>query len=59
VALGTPDPRLKLHRGAILIATKSDVAAGKKLVAEALKNGARFDPDMVRLAKEVGVEVAK
>jgi predicted Zn-dependent protease len=57
VKLGTPDPRLWLHRGVILAA--SGDAKGKKLVADALAKGARFDPAMVALAKEVGVEVAK
>ncbi len=53
LSLGTPDPMLRLHRGVILAA--SGDASGKKLVADALAQGMRFDPSAVALAGEVGV----
>jgi tetratricopeptide (TPR) repeat protein len=51
LALGTPDPRLSLHRGMIL--WKSGDASGKLLVERALADGAKHDPAMVALAREV------
>lgn len=51
LALGTPDPRLTLHRGLIL--WKSGDASGKLLVERALEQGASHDPSMVALAREV------
>jgi tetratricopeptide (TPR) repeat protein len=51
MALGTPDPRIALHRGVIL--WKSGDASGKLLVERALEQGAKNDAAMVALAREV------
>jgi tetratricopeptide (TPR) repeat protein len=50
LSLGTPDPRLQVHRGVILLAA-GDRAAGNKLIDAALAAGARFDPALVALAR--------
>jgi Flp pilus assembly protein TadD len=42
VSLGTPDPRLLLHRGIILV--KSGDASGSALVERAMKMGLEHDP---------------
>lgn len=50
--LGTKDARLLFHRGAILLAT-GDVAAGRKLITEALALNPKFDPLEAEEAKRL------
>jgi len=53
--LGTPDPRLMFHQGAIHIAT-GDGENGRRLVEAALKTGPRFDVIEAKEAQALAAE---
>jgi tetratricopeptide (TPR) repeat protein len=61
MALGTPDPRLALHRGVILLSSSDerDRKLGQELVDDAMHKGQRFDPIARALIREVNGEVRK